>query len=456
MCKSFAILAALLYGLFSIGQIAAQSLAPDTLLKADRLLDPRSGKVVSPAAVLIQKHKIVEVGPPARVQSDAPPNVKVIDLGNATLMPGLIDSHAHLLADVSMPTEALFLRYGRFGPGLLLTIAGMSSAERALLGAEMAREDLESGFTTVRNLGHSGIDGDVALRDAINTGRLSGPRILAAGRKLTPPGGQALSLNPAIANAILQQEFLQVDSPDAGRRAVQQNLLYRVDVIKVVADTDGRFITPPEMRAIVEEAHQSHVRVAVHAYTIEGIQAAIDAGADSIEHGDGVTDQQLKLMRDKGIYFDLTKTFYGGRLTKLLEASIAMSPGFRASLAASDVLERQQSRALIQRVLTQGVKFAAGSDMIWAYPGKTRGQATATMFSALQDAGMPPLDIIRAVTVNAAEMLGWQDRLGTIEPGKLADMIAVAGNPIDDVSELERVRFVMKDGQVVRSDLASH
>lgn len=224
MCKSFAILAALLYGLFSIGQIAAQSLAPDTLLKADRLLDPRSGKVVSPAAVLIQKHKIVEVGPPARVQSDAPPNVKVIDLGNATLMPGLIDSHAHLLADVSMPTEALFLRYGRFGPGLLLTIAGMSSAERALLGAEMAREDLESGFTTVRNLGHSGIDGDVALRDAINTGRLSGPRILAAGRKLTPTGGQALSLNPAIANAILQQEFLQVDSPDAGRRAVQQNL----------------------------------------------------------------------------------------------------------------------------------------------------------------------------------------------------------------------------------------
>jgi imidazolonepropionase-like amidohydrolase len=318
----------------------------------------------------------------------------------------------------------------------------------------MAREDLESGFTTVRNLGHSGIDGDAALRDAIDAGRLLGPRVLAAGRKLTPPGGQALSLNPAVAEAILQQEFLQVESPDAARRAVRENLFYHVDVIKVVADTDGRFITLAEMSAIVEEAHRSHLRVAAHAYTQEGIQAAIDAGADSIEHGDGVTDQQLKLMRDKGIFFDFTKTLYGDRLTKLLEASIVISPTLRASLASSD--DRQQSAVLIQRVLKQGVKFAAGSDMIWAYPGKTRGQSTATMFPALRDAGMTPLDIIRAVTINAAELLGWQDRVGAIEPGKLADLIAVAEDPISDISELERVRFVMKDGLVVRNNLASH
>jgi imidazolonepropionase-like amidohydrolase len=454
MCKPFTHFAALLYALLSVGQLAAQSPTPGILVKAGHLLDPRTGKVLSPAAVLIQEHKIAEVGPPARVQADAPRGVDVIDLGSATLLPGLIDSHAHLLSNINVPAETLFIRYGRFGPGLLLTIAGMSPTERALLGAQMAREDLESGFTTVRNLGHSGIDGDTALRDAINAGRLLGPRILAAGRKLTPPGGQALSLNPAVAEAILQQEFLQVESPDAARRAVRENLFYRADVIKVVADTDDRFITPAEMSAIVEEAHGSHMRVAVHAYTTAGIQAAIDAGADSIEHGDGVTDQQLTMMRDKGIFFDLTKTFYGGRLTKLLEASIVISPALRTSLASSD--DRQQSAALIQRVLKQGVKFAAGSDMIWAYPGKTRGQSTATMFPALRDAGMTPLDIIRGVTTGAAELLGWQDRVGAIESGKLADLISVAGDPITDISELERVRFVMKDGQVVRNDLAPH
>ena len=256
MRKPFTHFAALLYCLFSIGQLAAQTPTPGTLVK-----------VLSPAAVLIQEHKIVEEGPPARVQADAPRGVNVIDFGSATLLPGLIDSHSHLLSNVSVPTEVLYICNGRFGPGLLLTIAGMSPAERALLGAQMAREDLESGFTAVRNLGHSGIDGDAALRDAINAGRLRGPRILAAGRKLTPPGGQVLSLNPAVAEAILQQEFLQVENADAARRAVRENLFYRADVIKVVADTDGRFITPAEMSVIVEEAHGSHMRVAVHAYT---------------------------------------------------------------------------------------------------------------------------------------------------------------------------------------------
>jgi imidazolonepropionase-like amidohydrolase len=456
MRKSLTSLAALLCTLFPLAQLVAQLPCPSTLVRAGHVLDPRTGKVLSPGAVLIECHKIVEVGSPARVQAHASRGVKVVDLGSATLLPGLIDGHAHLLSNVNVPTEDLFVRYGRFGPGLLLTIAGMSPSERALMGVQMAREDLESGFTTVRNLGHSGIDGDSALRDAINAGRLLGPRILAAGRKLAPPGGQSLSLNPAIAEPILEQDFLQVESPDSARRAVQENLLYRADVIKVVADTDGRYISPEEMNAIINEAHRSHMRVAVHAYTQVGIQTAIDAGADSIEHGDGVTDEQLKLMRDKGIFFDLTKTLYGGRLTKLLEASIVISPALRASLAISDGIDQKQSADLIQRILTSGVKFAAGSDMIWAYPGKTRGQSTATMFLALRDAGMPPLDIIRSVTTYGAEMLGWQDRLGAIEPGKLADMIAVAGDPIDDISELERVRFVMKDGQVIKNELAPH
>jgi imidazolonepropionase-like amidohydrolase len=209
------------------------------------------------------------------------------------------------------------------------------------------------------------------------------------------------------------------------------------------------------MTAIVEEAHRQKLKVAVHAASEGSIQTAIDAGADSIEHGNDVSDQQLKLMRDKGIIFDFTPTFADGLWTKIHEL-IVWSPATRAKNVSEDDRYRQRYASLVQRVLKSGVKFAAGSDMCWFYPGKTRGQASATMFTALQHTGMPPLDIIRAVTINAAEMLGWQDRVGAVEPGKFADLVAVAGDPIADISELEHVRFVMKDGQVVRNDLLSH
>jgi imidazolonepropionase-like amidohydrolase len=215
-------------------------------------------------------------------------------------------------------------------------------------------------------------------------------------------------------------------------------------------------ITQAEMTAIVDEAHRRHLKVAVHAFTPAGIQMAIDAGADSIEHGNGVTDEQLTLMRDKGIFFDFTPTFYGGRITKILDSTIVMSPAFRSDLAGSDERSRQRYDSLVQRVVKSGVKFAARSDMCWFYPGNTRGQATAAVFSSLHNAGMPSLDILRAVTTNAAELLGWQDRVGAVEPGKFADLVGVAGDPIADIIELERVRFVMKDGQMVRNELASH
>jgi len=198
------------------------------------------------------------------------------------------------------------------------------------------------------------------------------------------------------------------------------------------------------------------MKVAVHAFSPPNIQIAIDTGADSIEHGNGVTDEQLKLMREKGIFFDLTPTFYGGFLPKIFDASIVMSPAFRSQYDSGVERGRQRYDALVQRILKSGVKFAAGSDMCWFYPGKTRGQASGTMFPHLHDAGMSSLDILRAVTTNAAEMLGWQGRVGAIEPGKFADLVAVTGDPIADITELERVRFVMKDGHVVRNDLASH
>jgi imidazolonepropionase-like amidohydrolase len=315
----------------------------------------------------------------------------------------------------------------------------------------LAREDLEGGFTTVRNLGHSGIDGDTELRDAINAGRIPGPRILASGRKLIAQGSYLQNLNPALADGILQQEFLLLDGPDRARQAVRQNVFQNVDVIKV---TTGEDISLAELAAVVEEAHRQHLKVAVHAIDEASIQTAIDAGADSVEHGNDVTDEQLKRMRDKGIFLDLTPTWFDGFWTKIHETSV-LSPEFRSALAASDERRRQRAAALVQRVLKSGVKFSAGSDMCWFYPGKTRGQASAVMFRNLGHAGMPALEIIRAVTINAAAMLGWQDRIGTVEPGKFADLVAVAGDPIADITELERVAFVMKGGQVVRNDFVA-
>ncbi len=452
-CRIFLLLAASFLALFSTRQLAAQSPPPVTLVKAGRLFDPRTGNVLSPAAVLIENGKIKEVGSPSRVQADAPAGVKIIDLGSATLLPGLIDAHTHLLLDVTVPAEAeIARRYnGEFVPGLLLAIVE-SPSKRVLLGAQLAREDLESGFTTVRNLGHSGIDGDVALRDAINAGRVPGPRILAAGRKLAQQGNYVQSLNPALAKAILQQEFLEVNGPDGARQAVRNDIFYNVDLIKVTIEDD---ISVAEMTAIVDEAHRQHLKVVTHAISTGSIQTAIDSGVDSIEHGNGITDEQLKQMRDKGIFFDLTPTFGDGLWSKIHEP-ITVSPALRSANAASDDRSRKRTADRVQRVLKSGVKFAAGSDMCWFYPGKTRGQATATMFTTLHSVGMPPLDILRAVTTSAAEMLGWQDRVGTIEPGKFADLVAVAGDPIADITELERVRFVMKGGQLVRNDLASY
>lgn len=414
------------------------------LLKAERILDVRAGKYLAGAGVLVENNRIKEVGPLAQVQAHAAKETLVIDLGTATLLPGLIDCHAHLLTSGTTlsPQETI-----------LNAAAGMSPTARVLMGAHNAREDLEAGFTTVRVVGHSGIDGDVSLREAINVGWLSGPRIQAAARKLAPPGGQALQLNPAVADQIVDQEFLQVGSADEARKAVRENLLYGADLIKVVADAGNRFITPEEMKAIVEEAHRAKVKVAVHATTVTGIQAAIDAPVDSIEHGDDVTDEQLKLMRERGIFFDITQTFYGGRMRAMIEKRQVLPPQLQQGLKAYEHMEAQRTPALIGRILKSGVKFTAGSDMWFDYPGKTRGQATAIMFGALKELGVPPADVVRAATINAAELLGWQDRIGALEPGKFADIIAVSGDPLADVTELERVQFVMKGGEVVKNTL---
>jgi imidazolonepropionase-like amidohydrolase len=423
---------------------AAPPQARSILLKAGRMLDVRTGKYTSNAGILVENDKIKEAGPLAQVQAHAPTDALVIDLGTATLLPGLIDCHAHLLTSgTSISPQEIILN----------SEAGMSPTMRVLMGAHNAREDLEGGFTTVRVVGHSGIDGDVSLREAINQGWIAGPRIQAAARKLTPPGGQALHLNPAVAEQIIDQEFLQVAGADSARKAVRENLLYGADLIKVVADDDNRFITPEEMKAIVEEAHRAKVKVAVHATTVTGIQTAIDAGVDSIEHGNDITDEQLKTMREKGIFLDITELTFGGRLRAMIEKQQVLSPQLQQELKAYEQMEATQAPARISRIIKSGVKFTTGSDMWFDYPGKTRGQATAIMFGALKELGIAPADVIRAATVSAAEVMGWQDRVGVVEPGKLADVIAVSGDPLADVTELERVQFVMKGGDVVKNVL---
>jgi imidazolonepropionase-like amidohydrolase len=478
--RSWLVLAALISSIVASATRAQQSqpTAPPILLKATRLLDPRTGNLLSPAAVLIEGNKIKEVGPPAQIQAHVPSGTKIIDLGSLILLPGLIDGHTHLFMDIVQVPEAERARHlnGGYAPPQLLAIVE-SPSKRVLLGAQMAREDLESGITTVRNLGHSGIDGDTELRDAINAGRASGPRILACGRKLVTRGDYVQNLNPALADAILQQEFLFIDGADRAREAVRQNVFHNVDVIKVTADEN---LTVPELAAAIEEAHRNHLKVAVHAIDKASIQTAIDARADSIEHGNDITDVQLKQMRDKGIFFDFTPTSYGAFFTRVSNATIAETLTLRSERYGSDertrqwyndlaqqiltgapfpdksdVQDDQRYNSLVQRVLKSGVKFAAGTDMAWYYPGKTRGQNTISRFPALHEAGMPALDVIRAITTNAAEMLGWQDRIGAIEPGKFADIVAVSGDPIADITELEHVRFVMKNGAVVKNDFAA-
>ncbi|HWY68017.1 MAG TPA: amidohydrolase family protein [Terriglobales bacterium] len=439
-----------LVALVSTAQLRGQSAAPVTLVKAARLLDPRTGKVLSPAAVLSEGDKIKQVGSPS--QLSAPAGAQTIDLGSETLLPGLIDSHTHLFLGIIVPPELEQQRHsnGLFAPGLLLALIE-SPSKRVLMGAQSAREDLESGFTTVRNLGHSGIDGDTELRDAINARRVPGPRILAAGRKLITRGSYVQNLNPSLADAILQQEFLLIDGADEARRAVRRNAFQNVDVIKVTADEN---LTVAELTAVVEEAHREHLKVAVHAVDRVSIQTAIDARVDSIEHGNDVTDEQLKQMRDAGIFLDLTPTFNDFFYMKIAEPSIVISRGSRTDAVTSNARRKQSYDQLVERVLKSGVKFAAGSDMCWFYPGKSRGQASAATLVKLRDAGMPPLDVVRAITSNAAEMLGWQDRIGAIEPERFADLIAFAGDPVADIAELEHVVFVMKGGEVIKNDAA--
>jgi imidazolonepropionase-like amidohydrolase len=413
-----------------------------TLIKAGRVLDVKAGVYLPNQGVLVAGDRIKDVGAFDAVKARAPQDAVIIDLGQATLLPGLIDCHSHLLCSM----EA---RWFPGGEAIVMAVTRIGPAKRALIGAANARDMLEAGFTAVRNVGHSGVNGDAALRDAIDEGLIPGPRVQAACRKLTPVGGQVVELRSENAVAIIAEEFLTIGNVEEARRAVRQALADGADVIKVVVDDNNRILNSDEMRAIVVEAHRVKIKVAAHATTQTGVQAAIDGGVDSIEHAEEATEEQFRAMRDKGIFLDPTLW------TAQALRDIDFKSGFFEPAQFEELVKAyiDHSKAKLQRALKAGVKIAAGSDMWTRYPGKKRGEATMVMFEAMIDAGLSQIETIRAATINAAELLGWQDRVGAVEIGKFADLIAVAGDPLKNIDELKRVKFVMKGGAVVKNEL---
>lgn len=415
--------------------VSAQSL---TAIKAGHLIDPEHRTVLSNQVILVDGGTITAVGADVRI----PAGATIVDLSQATVLPGLIDAHTHLLTN-NRP------EFGGDDNNLNLIVTQMNLGSRALLGSVMAREDLDAGITTVRDLGNSGWNGDVALRDAIEQGWVVGPRMLGSTRAISPPGGQ-FSRVTAETRGIIEQEFAQISGVEDARRAVRQAIADGADCIKVIAEA-ATALTVDELRAIVDEAHRARRKVAAHAVGDQTARDAIDAGVDSIEHGNNVSDDTLRLMAERKVFMVATDPSWD----LYVEGESAVSGLYtRAQLLQFQAQTKtfiERWRARLKRAIDLGVPVAAGSDVYYRVAGHTRGDASVIkMVRSFRDAGIAPMDVIRASTVNAAELLGWSARVGSIREGKLADIIAVHGDPLKDITTLEHVVFVMKAGHVYK------
>ncbi len=399
--------------------LGAQEAPPQQIaLRAGRLLDVRTGTYLKNPVVLIKGDRIEAVGENLPI----PAGARVVDAGAVTLMPGLIDCHTHLMA-ASADEYAT----------MLLT---KSEAYRALEGAANARHTLLAGFTSVRDVENEGSGyADVALRDAITRGIVVGPRMMVATRGIAVVG-QYVPFGISTDLPDFPRGAQMISGPEEARRAVREQIGNGADLIKVYADWDYPTLTVEELRVVVEEAHKAGRRVAAHATTNDGIRNAVNAGVDSIEHGFGADRATLELMKQKGVWLVPTQ---GPIVNALAEAKDEKSrKGLEEFLA--------KLRQMLKTAREVGVKIANGYDPATAAVHGTNAREIV----ALHASGLSNLEAIRAATTNAAELMGWRDRVGAIEAGKLADVIAVSGDPLADIGQLERVVFVMKGGEVVR------
>jgi imidazolonepropionase-like amidohydrolase len=397
-----------------------------TAIRAGKMFDAKAGKMVENQVILVHDDQIQQVGSNLPI----PQGAKVIDLSKATVMPGFIDAHVHLT-----------MAAGHSGPAGLT----VSVPRSALIGARNARVTLMAGFTTVRNLGAEGFS-DVALRDAINDGDVIGPRMQVSGPMISITGGHG-------DNSILPFEYHATgdgvaDGPDEVRHRVRENIKYGADVIKFAASGgtmskgDNPLLeaySPEEMQILISEAHRQGRKVATHAHSALAIKDAVRAGVDSVEHGIFLDDEGIALMKQHGTYlvptafplFWYMDNMASMHLPKYTEDKIkVILPIGKASMS---------------NAFKQGVKVALGTDA-GVYPHGLNGGE----FWAMVKLGLTPTQALQAGTVNAADLMGWTDQVGSIEPGKFADIVAVNGDPMADISILEHVDFVMKGGVVYK------
>ena len=403
---------------------ASSTPAQRTAIRAANWLDVKTGVLQPNAVILIEGDRITEVGSELAI----PTGVAVIDLGSATLLPGLIDAHSHLMA--RLPADVTNVEISR---QLLMK----SQADRALEGAANARATLHAGFTTVRDAGNEGSGyADVALRNAINSGLVEGPRMQVATRAIAAVGQyHPFRISTDLENFPTGAQM--ISGVEEARRAVREQIGHGADLIKIYADWSYPTLTIDEMKVIVEEAHKQRRKVAAHATTTDGIRNAVAAGVDSIEHCEKPDRETLEKMKKQGTFLVSTADAFLG------PKDAAKTDRQRASYTRRfEVLKKTIS--LAREV---GVKIASGMD---AASVTTHGE-NAQELTLLVGMGVPAIEVIQTATTNAAELVGWADRVGTLAPKMFADIIAVEGNPLTDITTLERVKFVMKGGVVVVS-----
>lgn len=408
---------------------------PVTLIKAARLIDTVAGVVRENQAVLIEDEKIKAIGPAADISKGIPPETRVIDLGNATILPGLIDCHTHITSQPKNYYEDIFRR---------------SPIDYAVIAHVYARRTLEAGFTTVRDVG-AGEFIDIALRNAINAGTVPGPRILCAGLALGSTGGHA-DLNGFSPYLSFREVSPSVaDGVDAIRKAVRTNIKYGADWIKILASAGvlseeesvgAPQYTPEEMKAAVDEAALWGRKVAAHAHGAEAIKMAIRAGVASIEHGSLIDDEGIRLMKERGTW--LVADIYNDDYI-IAEYSRL---GYPEKIVEKERLVGRLQRENFRKAAKAGVKIAYGTDA-GVYPHGWNGKQLGKMV----EWGLTPMQAIQAATVSAADLIGWKAKVGQLTTGYFADLVAVSGDPVADVTVLEKPEFVMKGGAMYKNTL---